>query len=301
METMDDYKDMLEASFKKFRVGDIVKGRVISVDETSAILDFNYYAPGKIYATEFSDNPAFQILEEIKVGDEITATVIKTDDGAGNILLSAKSANHEVNWEKFAGFKAEKTPVSVRISEAVKGGVTAYLEGIRGFIPASKLDLSYVEDEDLKSYVGKTVEVLVVTVDEESEKLILSCRELKQEAAKRDLAGRAAKLQIGAIFTGTVQSLKDYGAFVDIGDGMSGLVHISQIPYPKKLTHPKYALKEGQEVRVKVTKVENGKVSLSMKDLDDPMNKDIEETVTEYIDEEAPDNTMAKLLKSLGF
>lgn len=298
IETMDDYKDLLEASFKRFRPGDIVKGTVISVDETGALLDFNYYAPGKIAADEFSDNPDFQILEEIFVGDEITAAVVRTDDGAGNLVLSKKQANHETAWEKFRQWKNEKTPVSMKITEAVKGGVTGYVEGIRAFIPASKVSLSYAED--LTGFVGQTVQAIIITAEEEDTKLVLSCRELLQEQAQNQRSEQAKRLQIGAIVTGKVETLKDYGAFVDIGGGMSGLLHISQIPYPKKLPHPKYVLKEGQEIRVKITKVENGKVSLSMKDLEDPMDKEVDEEPVEYHDTAAAGTSMADLLRKMG-
>lgn len=298
IESMDDYKDLLEASFKRFRPGDIVKGTVIAVDETGALLDFNYYAPGRIAADEFSDNPDFQIMGEVFAGDEITAVVVRTDDGAGNLVLSKKQANHETAWEKFRQWKNEKTPVSMKITEAVKGGVTGYLEGIRAFIPASKVSLSYVED--LSGFVGQTVQAIIITAEEEDAKLVLSCRELLQEQAQNQKSEQAKRLQIGAIVTGKVETLKDYGAFIDIGEGMSGLLHISQIPYPKKLPHPRYALKEGQEVRVKITKVENGKVSLSMKDLEDPMDKAVDEEPAEYHDDTSAGTSMADLFKKMG-
>lgn len=298
IESMDDYKDLLEASFKRFRPGDIVKGTVISVDETGALLDFNYYAPGRIAADEFSDNPDFQIMEEVSVGDEITAAVVRTDDGAGNLVLSKRQANHETAWEKFRQWKNEKAPVSIKITEAVKGGVTGYLEGIRAFIPASKVSLSYVEE--LSGFVGQTLQAIIITAEEEDAKLVLSCRELLQEQAQKQKSEQAKRLQIGAIVTGKVETLKDYGAFVDIGEGMSGLLHISQIPYPKKLPHPKYVLKEGQEIKVKITKVENGKVSLSMKELEDPMDREVDAAPVEYHDEAAVGTGMADLLKKLG-
>lgn len=174
MESMEDYKDLYEASFKKFRVGDIVKGTVISVDENGAVIDLNYYAPGFIAVDEFSDNPDFSIEEEVKVGDEVTAAVVSTDDGAGNIVLSKKQASHETAWEKFREWKAEGKRVSVKIAEAVNAGVVCYLEGIRAFIPASKLALHYVENP--AEYVGQTVDAVVITVDEENGKLVLSCR-----------------------------------------------------------------------------------------------------------------------------
>ena len=284
MESMEDYKDLYEASFKKFRVGDIVKGTVISVDENGAVIDLNYYAPGFIAVDEFSDNPDFSMEEEVKVGDEVTAAVVATDDGAGNIVLSKKQASHETAWEKFREWKAEGKRVSVKIAEAVNAGVVCYLEGIRAFIPASKLALHYVENP--AEYVGQTVDAVVITVDEENGKLVLSCREILQEKLDEQRSEQVNRLS---------------GAFVDIGDGVSGLVHISQIPYPKKLVHPKYALKEGQEVTVKITRIENGKVSLSMKDINEAIDKEVDEEPVEYVSNVTAGTSMADLFKKLGF
>lgn len=298
MESMEDYKELYEASFKKFRPGDLIKGTVVSVDEEGAVLDLNYYAPGKIKAEEFSEDPDFRILEEIHVGDEITAMVVRTDDGEGNILLSKKEASHETVWEQFRQWKGDHTKVSVKITEAVKGGAVGYLEGIRAFIPASKLALHFVED--CGEYVGKTVEAVIITVEEQDEKLVLSCREPLQEKLNAARAEQVGRMEVGAIVNGKVESLKDYGAFVDIGEGVSGLVHISQIPYPKKLVHPKYALKEGQEVTVKIIKIENGKVSLSMKELETAMDKEVDEEPVEYVSGENTGTSMGDLFKKLG-
>ncbi len=299
MESMEDYKDLYEASFKKFRIGDIVRGTVISVDENGAVVDLNYYAPGFIAVDEFSDNPDFSIEEEIKVGDEVTAAVVSTDDGAGNIVLSKKEASHETAWEKFREWKAEGKRVSVKIAEAVNAGVVCYLEGIRAFIPASKLALHYVENPE--EYVGQTVDAVVITVDEKNGKLVLSCREILQEKLDEQRNEQVNRLSVGSIVNGKVESLKDYGAFVDIGDGVSGLVHISQIPYPKKLVHPKYALNEGQEVTVKITRIENGKVSLSMKDINEAIDKEVDEEPVEYVSNVTAGTSMADLFKKLGF
>lgn len=300
MEKMEDYKELYEASFKQFRSGDLVTGTVISVDEEKgAVIDLNFYAPGVIAVDEFSDNPNFQILEEVKVGDTVTATVVSKDDGAGNIVLSKKAANHQVAWDKFKAMKAEKTVIQTKVTEAVNAGVIAYVEGIRAFVPASKLALHYIED--CKEYVGQNIEVIVITVDEENEKLVLSCRELLQDKLNEEKSEKIGRMQVGAIVNGTIESLKDYGVFVDIGDGVSGLVHISEIPYPKKLVHPKYAVKVGQEVTVKITKIENGKISLSMKALDEAIDKEVDEEPVEYVSEETAGTSMGDLFKKLGF
>lgn len=299
MESMDDYKDLLEASFKQYKPGDTVSGTVISVDEEGAIIDLEYFAPGKILAADFSDDPKFSILESVSVGDKVTAIVVKKDDGAGNILLSKKEASHEYAWDSFARYKNEKTVIKCKITEVVNAGVITYVEGIRAFIPASRLELHYVED--LSVYLGKEVEAVIETVDRDANKLVLSCREPLREKLESDKAESVKRLAVGSIIKGKVESLKDYGAFVDIGEGVSGLVHISQIPYGKKLVHPKYAVCVGDEVTVKITKIENGKVSLSMKDVNEAIDKEVDEEPVEYTDDTSVGTSLGDLMKKLGF
>lgn len=165
METMDDFKDELEASFRQIKEGDIITGTVIAVSEEEITLDLKYYAQGIIKVEDFSNDPDFAVLEQIHAGDEIEATVVKTDDGQGNILLSRKEANDVLAWEKLQQMMEDGTVVKVRIKESVPSGVVAFLEGIRAFIPASQLALDYVENTE--EWIGKEVEAKVITVDPE--------------------------------------------------------------------------------------------------------------------------------------
>lgn len=261
-ETMADYEAELEASFKKVREGDILTGTVISVDDEQVILDLKYYAEGIISKDDLSNDPDFQLKEEIHPGDEITATVIKTDDGEGNIVLSKKEANDILAWDKLKTMMEERTIVTVKISEIVKSGAVAYLEGIRAFIPASKLAAEYVEN--LEDWAGKSLEVTVITADEENNRLVLSGREVARQKQAEENRKKVAKCQVGAVVEGTVETLKDYGAFVTLENGLTGLLHISQIS-SQRIKHPGVVLKEGQTVQVKILSAENGKISLSMK------------------------------------
>ena len=170
--TMDDFSAELEASFKKIEEGDMLTGTVISVDEKEVILDLKYYAEGVIRAEDFSNEPGFSLKDAVQVGDEITATVIRKDDGHGNILLSRAEANDILAWEKLAQYKEEKTVLDVKVKGIVNAGVIAYVEGIRGFIPASKLSLNYVED--LNEYLNKDIQVQVFDLDKEKDRLISS-------------------------------------------------------------------------------------------------------------------------------
>jgi small subunit ribosomal protein S1 len=261
-ETMKDYEKELEASFRKIREGDVISGTVIDVNEEEVTLDLKYYTQGIIKAEDMSNDPAFSLLNDVKEGDVIEATVVRMDDGLGNILLSKKEANEVLSWDVLEQMKEEKTDVTVKVSEAVNGGVVAYVEGIRGFIPASQLDLNYVEDPS--AYVGKTLKVRVITVDQEKEKLVLSAKEILKEQQKEEHDHKVAMIVPGTILEGTVESLQPYGAFIDLKDGLSGLVHISQI-CQKRIKKPSEVLKVGDKVKVKVLNTNDGRISLSIK------------------------------------
>lgn len=261
-ETMKDYEKELEASFRKIREGDVISGTVIDVNEEEVTLDLKYYTQGIIKAEDMSNDPAFSLLNDVKAGDVIEATVIRMDDGQGNILLSKKEANEVLSWDVLEQMKEEKTDVTVKVSEAVNGGAVAYVEGIRGFIPASQLDLNYVEDPS--AYVEKTLKVRVITVDQEKEKLVLSAKEILKEQQKEEHDHKVAMIVPGTILEGTVESLQTYGAFIDLKDGLSGLVHISQI-CQKRIKKPSEVLKAGDKVKVKVLNTNDGKISLSIK------------------------------------
>ena len=261
-ETMKDYEKELEASFRKIREGDVISGTVIDVNEEEVTLDLKYYTQGIIKAEDMSNDPTFSLLNDVKEGDVIEATVVRMDDGQGNILLSKKEANEVLSWDVLEQMKEEKTDVTVKVSEAVNGGAVAYVEGIRGFIPASQLDLNYVEDPS--AYVGKTLKVRVTTVDQEKEKLVLSAKEILKEQQKEEHDHKVAMIVPGMILEGTVESLQTYGAFIDLKDGLSGLVHISQI-CQKRIKKPSEVLKVGDKVKVKVLNTNDGKISLSIK------------------------------------
>lgn len=214
MESMDDYKEELEASLKKIRVGDVVTGTVIDVTDDAVIVDLKAYADGVIRKDDLSEDPDFNMAEMIHPGDEITATVMATNDGEGNMVLSKKEANQVLAWDKLKNMMEERTVVPVKIAEIVNAGAVAYLEGIRGFIPASRLSDEYVED--LKEFDGKTIEVTVITADEETHRLVLSGREAAREKKQEETNKKIAKCEVGAVMKGTVETLKDYGAFVEL-------------------------------------------------------------------------------------
>lgn len=261
-ETMADYATELEASFRKIAEGDIISGTVIDVSEEGVILDLRYYAQGVIKAEDMSDAPDFSILRDVKIGDVLEASVIRMDDGQGNILLSRKSANSVLAWDKLEAYRENNTELSVKIGGVTNGGVICYVEDIRGFIPASQLSLEYVED--VNPWLGRTVKARVITVDREKQKLVLSAKVILKEEAAQEHARKIAMIIPGSVLEGTVESLMPYGAFINLGDGLSGLVHISQISQ-KRIKKPSEVLAVGDKVKAKVLNTNDGKISLSMK------------------------------------
>jgi small subunit ribosomal protein S1 len=158
----------------------------------------------------------------------------------------------------------------------VNGGAIAMVEGLRGFIPASKLSLSYIED--LETYLLKDIEVRVIDVNQAENRLVLSAREILKEKAKKEMEEKIANVKVGTVMEGKVESLQNYGAFVRLEDGLSGLVHVSQISQ-KRVKSPKDVLNVGDEVKVKVIGIKDGKISLSMKALEEVVRDEPEEKV----------------------
>lgn len=296
METMDDFREELEASLKKIRVGDVVTGTVIDVTEDAVLVDLKTYAGGVIRKEDLSEDPDYNMAEEIHPGDEITATVMATNDGEGNMVLSKREANAVLAWDKLKELMEDRTIVQVKISEIVNAGAIAYLEGIRGFIPASRLSDEYVED--LSEWNGKTVDATVITADEETRRLVLSGREAAREKRQKETSQKIAKCEVGAVMKGTVESLKDYGAFVALENGLTGLLHISQIS-TQRIKHPGAVLKEGQEVTVKILSTENNRISFSMKALAEEQAEAESHETFNYREEGQASTGLGALLKGL--
>ena len=295
VETMADYDEAITASLKPIHEGDILTGTIIGVSEEELTVDLGIYTDGVIRLEDASDDPDFT-FRDMEVGQEISATVIRRDNAQGRIQLSLKAAASVLGWERLQQLQKDQSNIKVKVSEAVKSGVTAYVEGIRGFIPASKLSLNYVENLD--EWVGREIEVRVVTADPEEKRLILSAKEILRETEAEERKTRISNVQVGLVTEGTVESLMPYGAFVNLGNGLSGLVHISQISQ-QRIKHPGSVLKEGQKVKVKVIGVNDGKISLSMKALEDVTAKEIEEETFEMPETEEATTSLGSLFKNI--
>lgn len=299
-ETMKDYEKELEASFRKINEGDVISGTVIDVNEEEVTLDLKYYTQGIIRTTDMSDDPNFSVLDDVKIGDMLEATVVSMDDGQGNILLSRKEANAVLAWDVLEQYLEEKKSITVKVSEIVNAGAVAYVEGIRGFIPASQLDIAYVED--MQPYLGRKLTVRVITVDREKEKLVLSAKEILKEQAKEEHDHKVAMIVPGTVLEGTVESLQTYGAFVDLKNGLSGLVHISQI-CQKRIKKPSEVLKVGDKVKVKVLNTNDGKISLSIKAVAEEQEAEEVEAfdTKQFSSDENVGTSLGDLFKKLGF
>ena len=286
MESMKDFEEEINRSFRKFSEGDIVKGTVLAVAEEEVNVDLNSYSQGVIMQGEYSDDPSFHAMDEIRVGDEITAMVLDSDDGQGRVLLSLKQARQSEAWKTLKEALESRKVYEVKVLMSVNAGVVAYVEGIRGFIPASQLALDYVEDVD--SFVGDTLKVVVITADEEKNKLVLSAKEVAKDEAAKEHEAKLNALQKGFVTEGVIDRIEPYGCFVTFGENLSGLVHISQI-CGKFLHSPNEVVKLGQTVKVKVIDIVDGKIKLSMKDAEDlaPEVEEASESIEYESDEEA--------------
>lgn len=300
--SMDEFKEEIAHSFRKLNPGDIVTGTVIGVTDSEVIVDLNSYSEGIIKLEDLSNDPRFSIKADIKPGDVVHATVLR-ENREGAFLLSLKEADDILAWDKLETAKAEKSVQKIKVAEAVKGGVTTFLFGIRAFIPASQLALTYVED--CTGFVGKEMDVVVTEVNREDKKLILSAKEVLRERAAKDKASRIGRLQTGLVTTGVVEKLMPFGAFVNIGEDLSGLVHISEI-CGRRLKSPAEVLKEGDEVTVKILDVKDGKISLSIKAAqekseDEVLEDAVDDAAEEYSDGGSVSSSLGDLLKGFKF
>ncbi len=300
METMNDFKEELDASLRELHVGDIVEGTIIGVNEEGAAVDLKSYTQGFIRAQDMSNDPTFSMMQDVHEGDEVKAKIIRMDNGDGNIALSRKAAIDVLAWDKLKEMMDKKEVVTVQILETVKAGVVTYLEGIRAFIPASQLSDTYVENT--ADWIDKDVDVRIITCDPEKKRLVLSGKEVMRDRRREERRRRIDSMQVGTVLEGTVETIKPYGAFVDLGDGISGLVHVSQMSI-KRVENPAEVVKEGEKVKVKITKVADGKISLSMKALEDAPVQEKEESVdiSLYTTKENATTNLGELLKGLKF
>ncbi len=303
-ESMKDFEHELNASMRSYEEGDIVSGTIIGISDDEVTIDLDSYAPGIVRHDELSNDPGFSATEHFKYGQRVRAKVLKSDDGKGNILLSFKEAENTLSWEHLLNKKESHEIVNVKIREAVKGGVVAYVEGVRGFIPASQISATYIED--LQSVVGNDLAVVITEVDKEKNRLVLSGKTVDLERRREEREHRINMMVPGSIVKGKVESIQPYGAFVDLGNGVSGLIHISQVAM-KRVGSVEEVLHVGDEVTAKILNTDNGKVSLSIRAIEEDEapakvaaeEKQQQEELEKYSDNVEIGTSLGDLLKNI--
>jgi small subunit ribosomal protein S1 len=273
--TPQELIEALEASFRDFGDGDIVEGDVVKIDRDEVLLDIGYKSEGVIPSKELSIRHDVDPNEVVKVGDHIEALVLQKEDKEGRLILSKKRAQYERAWGRIEEVMHSGQPIKGPVIEVVKGGLILDI-GLRGFLPASLVDLRRVRD--LHPFVGQELEAKIIELDRNRNNVVLSRRafleESQSEGRKKFLEG----LQKGERRKGTVSSIVNFGAFVDLG-GVDGLVHVSELSW-KHVDHPQEVVTVGQEVEVEVLDVdlERERVSLSLKATQEDPWKEFERT-----------------------
>ena len=261
--TMADLMAEVDKSMTRIYRGQVLPATVALVNEQGIIVNIGYQADGIIPWNEVSVEEVDP--SSIKEGDTFDVTVIKIDDGEGNVLVSKKRAEEQNVLNEVEALFNEKKTFTVRIKEVVKGGVVAPFKGLRAFIPGSQLTNTFVED--LNAFVGKEIPVEIIEFVPKNRKLVLSGKRLAAEAAKAEKEAKIASLEEGQKLQGTVTKLMPYGAFVNLG-GVEGLVHNNDLSWVR-IKHPSDVVKEGDKVDVVILSVdkETGKIALSLKDM----------------------------------
>lgn len=262
--TMKDMMDKTEEPVMYIHSGDIVRGTVISVNEEEVFVNIGFMTDGVIPKEEISNEKDVNPTDVLKVDDEVFVYIMKINNGEGNVLLSKKRADNVKVWDEFQEILDANKTLEITISEIVKGGATAYVSGVRAFIPASQLSNAYIED--LQQFKGKTLEVKIIELDKENKKVVLSRRIIEREEneVKKDIVWNEIKK--GEKRKGVITRLAKFGAFVDLG-GIDGLIHVSELSW-KRVQDPSEVVSVGQEVEVTVLDFdkEKGRISLGLKD-----------------------------------
>ena len=207
------------------------------------------------------------------MSEEMKVNEVQTEETMADYEEHFDDANP---WNRVYNYLENKTVLHVKVEGIVNGGVIVMIEGLRGFVPASRLSLSYIED--LETFLLKDIDVQVIDVDQANNRLVLSARELLKAKEKEEREAQLASVQIGSVMKGVVETLQNYGAFVKLENGLSGLVHISQISQ-KRIKQPSDVLSIGDEIEVKVIGIKDGKISLSKKALEEIEEEEVEENV----------------------
>ena len=252
------------------KVGDVLEGRILSVSKNEVFIDIEGFGVGVVRGRELYDESVR--ISTLKLGDTVLASVLEPENKEGNIELSFRAAGQERVWQTLSERMKSREVIKTKILEANKGGLMVEINSVTGFLPVSQLSSEHyprVEEGDknkileiLRSYIGKTFDVQIITADPQDEKLIVSEKAVSEE----ELRGKIGQLQIGIVVDGEVSGIVDFGIFLKFGEGLEGLVHISELAW-SRIDHPKDLYKVGQKVKAQVISIDRDRISLSIKRL----------------------------------
>ena len=254
-ELIPDY----DSTFPTINEGEVVSGTVVRVDKDEVLVDIGYKSEGVIPVSELSIRRSVDPASEVQLGDEIDALVLTKEDTEGRLILSKKRARFEMAWKKIERAAESGEPVEGTVIEVVKGGLILDL-GVRGFLPASLVDIRRVQDLD--EFLGKTLRSKVIELNRSRNNVVLSRRAVIEEERKEMRQAILDRLSPGDVVTGTISNIVDFGAFVDL-DGIDGLIHISELSW-SHVNHPSELLEIGQEVSVKVLDIDRDRQRISL-------------------------------------
>jgi small subunit ribosomal protein S1 len=254
-ELVPDY----ESTFPEINEGEVVHGTVVRVDKDEVLVDIGYKSEGVIPVAELSIRRSVNPADEVALGDEIDALVLTKEDAEGRLILSKKRARFELAWKNIERAAESGDPVDGRVIEVVKGGLILDL-GVRGFLPASLVDIRRVQDLD--EFLGQELRCKVIELNRSRNNVVLSRRAVLEEERKEQRQQILDKLQPGAVVEGQISNIVDFGAFVDL-DGMDGLIHISELSW-SHVNHPAEVLEIGQTVQVKVLDIDRDRQRISL-------------------------------------
>src|SRR5438105_1359028 len=257
-ELIPDY----DATFPTINEGEVVHGTVVRVDKDEVLVDIGYKSEGVIPVAELSIRRSVNPADEVSVGEQIDALVLTKEDAEGRLILSKKRARFELAWKKIEEAAESGEPVDGKVIEVVKGGLILDL-GVRGFLPASLVDIRRVQDLD--EFLGKELRCKVIELNRSRNNVVLSRRAVLEDERKEQRQQILDRLNPGDVVDGQISNIVDFGAFVDL-DGMDGLIHISELSW-SHVNHPSEVLEIGQKVNVKVLDIdrERQRISLGLK------------------------------------
>jgi small subunit ribosomal protein S1 len=247
------------ATMVSFDEGDVVKGKVVRIDKDEVLVDIGYKSEGVIPSTELSIRKSVDPSDEVELGEEIDALVLTKEDAEGRLVLSKKRARFEKAWRRIEAAAESGEPVEGSVIEVVKGGLILDL-GVRGFLPASLVDIRRVHNLD--EFLGQTLECKVIELNRSRNNVVLSRRAVLEEERKEVREQILGRLQPGQVVEGKISNIVDFGAFVDL-DGIDGLIHISELSW-SHVNHPSEVVSIGDTVRIKVLDIDRDRQRISL-------------------------------------